>query len=307
LSGGLAVAATARVRMRYLAVLLCLGACDHTVDGQKPVGGDVDTDAEIQRYLRRAYLDLTGHTPSDTELADATTRLREQANTPTARGAFVDELIQASTFATVFIDELENNVFGGNDLEAQYAFVCGIIRGIVQACNTCTNNDSCACQCANLPAYLAERESLRTTEADIAAGQTSSSVERRYASAQGYYVLAGTPEGITSSLFDDFLGRPAEADEIENGRNMVIGALLPGSPAGLLFHRHGSSYPDMVDIVFTSEVYREAMVRRTFNRYLAREPSSVELAHFVATLDANDPDARPLVRAVVSSREYFDQ
>lgn len=293
--------------MRYLAVLLCLGACDHTVDGQKPVGGDVDSDAELQRYLRRAYLDLTGHTPSDTELADATTQLREQNNTPTARGTFVDGLLQSATFATVFIDELENNVFGGNDLDAQYAFVCGIIRGTVPACNTCTSTDSCACQCANLASYLSEREALRTTETDYAGGMSSSAIERRYAMAQGYYVLAGTPEGITSSLFDDFLGRPAEADEIENGRNMVIGALLPGSPAGLLFHRHGANYGDLVDIVFTSEVYREAMVRRTFNRYLARDPSSGELAHFVATLDANDPDARGLVRAVVASREYFDQ
>jgi len=293
--------------MRYLAVLLCLGACDHTVDGQKPVGGNVDSDAEIQRYLRRAYLDLTGHAPSDTELADATTQLREQTNTPTARGTFVDGLLQSSTFATVFIDELENNVFGGNDLDSQYAFVCGIIRGTVPACQTCTSNDSCACQCANLPSYLSEREALRTTETDYAGGMSSSAIERRYAMAQGYYVLAGTPEGIASSLFDDFLGRPAEADEIENGRNMVIGALLPGSPAGLLFHRHGSNYGDLVDIVFTSEVYREAMVRRTFNRYLARDPSSGELAHFVASLDATDPDARSLVRAVVASREYFDQ
>jgi hypothetical protein len=49
------------------------------------------------------------------------------------------------------------------------------------------------------------------------------------------------------------------------------------------------------------------MVRRVFERYLARSPSANELAHFVSTLDANDPDARGLVRAVVSSREYFAQ
>jgi hypothetical protein len=48
-------------------------------------------------------------------------------------------------------------------------------------------------------------------------------------------------------------------------------------------------------------------VRRVFNRYLAREPSSAELAHFAPTLDASKPDMRPLVQAVLSSREYFDQ
>ena len=74
-----------------------------------------------------------------------------------------------------------------------------------------------------------------------------------------------------------------------------------------MFHRHGSDYADLIDIVFDSEVYREAIVRRVFGRYLAREPSSVELAHFVSTLDAAKPDVRGVVRAVLSSREYFEQ
>jgi hypothetical protein len=44
-----------------------------------------------------------------------------------------------------------------------------------------------------------------------------------------------------------------------------------------------------------------------FDRYLARSPSATELTHFVDTLDATDPDLRGVARAVVSSREYFDQ
>ena len=103
----------------------------------------------------------------------------------------------------------------------------------------------------------------------------SSAIERRYAKAAGYFVLAGTPEGRVRTLFDDFLSRPAELDEVENGRSMIFGSILPGSPAGLMFHRHGSNYDDLLDIIFDSEVYREAMVRRVFERYLARSPSSL--------------------------------
>ena len=88
---------------------------------------------------------------------------------------------------------------------------------------------------------------------------------------------------------------------------MIVGAIFPGSPAGLMFHRHGSNYADMINIIFESEVYRESMVRRAFNRYLAREPSSLELPYFATTLDATKPDMRSLVRAVLSSREYFEQ
>ncbi len=288
-------------------VLLCLAACDDTVSGQKPVGGDVDTEAEIQRYLRRVYLDLTGHVPTDADLAASTTRLQAAANTPTARAELVAELIAKEDFAKVWIEELENGIFGGNTLDSQYALVCGIIRVTVPACQSCTENYSCDCNCGPLPTYKTEKADLAKTSADFQAGTKSSDLERRYALAFGYFVLSGAPEGRVRSLFDDFLSRPAEPDEIENGRSMIFGSIFGDSPAGLMFHRHGKNYADLIDIIFDSEVYRESMVRRVFGRYLAREPSSAELAHFTSTLDANVPDARGLVRAVVSSREYFDQ
>jgi hypothetical protein len=295
------------VQRRLVTILLCLAACDDTVSGGKPVGGDVDTEAEIQRYLRRAYLDLTGHVPSDADLSASTMRLQTAGNTPTARGELVAELVGKDEFSKIWIEELENGIFGGNTLTQQYEFVCGIIRGTVPACSSCTATDSCECTCGPLPAYKTEKADLAKTAADLQGGAKSSDLERRYAAAFGYFVLAGAPEGRVRALFDDFLSRQAEPDEIENGRSMIFGSIFPGSPAGLLFHRHGSSYEDLLDIVFDSEVYRESMVRRVFGRYLAREPSSVELAYFTSTLDANAPDVRGLVRAVVSSREYFEQ
>jgi hypothetical protein len=73
-----------------------------------------------------------------------------------------------------------------------------------------------------------------------------------------------------------------------------------------MFHRHGGNYADLIDIIFDDEVYREAVVAGVFDRYLARQPSSAELAHFVGALAAADPDARPVIEAVLSSKEYFD-
>lgn len=289
-----------------LAVPLALAGCNDTVGGNKPVGKAVDSDAQIQRFLRRGYLDLAGHAPSDAELADGTTRLRDAGNTATARGGLVGDLIGADAYTTVWVGELENSILGGNSLDQQYALVCGIIRGTVPACMSCTQSDACSCPCPQLAALGTERAGLRTAAADLRTGTKTSAIEQRYAMATGYYALAGTPEARVKALFDDFLARSPEADETENGRAMVIGSLL-SSPAGLLFHRLGANYADLIDIVFHSEVYREAMVQRVFQRYLARSPSSAELAHFVATLSATDPDQRDVVRAVVSSREYFAQ
>lgn len=290
-----------------LHLVLVLAACERTIDDQQPVGGQVDSEAAVERYVRRAHLDLAGAPPTDAVLTATTTRLREQDNTAAARSAFIDELIAGDAFATLWIEELENSIFAGNTLEQQYTFVCSIVRGQDRSCDSCTATDACDCACGALPTLKAERTDLRQAAADLRANESSSSIERRYAAAIGYFALAGTPEGRVRTLFDDFLARPAEADEMENGRAMIIGALFPGSPAGLMFHRHGGNYADLIDILFDSEVYREAMVRRVFGRYLARDASPAELAHFTPTLDANDPDARPLVRAVLSSREYFDQ
>ena len=283
------------------------GACGETVGGQKPVGKTEDTDAQLQRYLRRAYLDLSGHGPSDAELGDATARLRTAGNTAASRGELVDDLIARDTFAAVWTGELENTIFGGNSVDQQYTTVCGIVRGTTPACMTCTDADACACACPQLETLATERTGLRASAQDFLAGTQSSVIEQRHATASAYFALIGTPEARVKALFDDFLARDAEADEIENGRAMILGSLIPGSPAGLLFHRLGASYADLADIVFHSEVYREAMVRRVFARYLARSPGAAELAHFVSTLDATNPDARGVVRAVVSSREYFDQ
>ncbi len=295
------------MRSCRLAILLSLAACSESQPGGKPVGGMVDSDAAIQRYLRHATLDLAGHVPSDGDLATSTQQLRDGGNTAAVRGTFVDGLLGADTYPTVWVEELENSIFGGNTLDTQYAFVCGIIRGSTQDCLSCTATDSCQCSCPEITPLAAERTQLEMSASDLGTGTPSSTIERRYAMAEGYYALAGAPESRVKTLFDDFLARDAEADEIENGRAMVFGSLIQGSPAGLLFHRYGASYSDLIDIIFTSEVYREAMVRRVFERYLSREPTTLELVHFVNTLDANTPDARGLVRAVVSSREYFDQ
>jgi len=292
--------------LSWLVVLLGVAACDDKISGQKPVGGTVDSDASIQRYLRRAYLDLTGTPPADADLTASTQQLHDQSNSAVARGTLVDSLLAKPEFAKVWTQELENSIFAGNDVDQQYALVCGLVRGDA-ACLSCTATDSCMCSCPEMAPLLTERTQLETTATDFAANTATSTLERRYANAEGYYALIGTPEARVGSLFTDFLSRTAETDEIDNGRAMIVGSLIAGSPAGLMFHAEGATYADLLDIIFNSEVYRESMVRRVFLRYLAREPSSAELAHFVPTLDAMNPDSRTVVRAVVSSREYFDQ
>ena len=192
------------MRRLFLLTALGLAGCEQTIDDQKPVGSHTDSEAEVERYVRRAYLDLSGRPPSDADLQATTVRLREQSNTAAARATFADELIAKDEYATLWVEELENGIFGGNRLEDQYAFVCAIIRGQDRACDSCTQMDSCKCTCNILPTLDAERTDLMKATADFKANVATSEIERRYAAAVGYFALSGGPEGRVSALFDDF-------------------------------------------------------------------------------------------------------
>ena len=294
-------------------VALAAAACSgDSVEGVAPVGGTTASSVELERFARRLHLDLTASPASDDYLADAVAELEQARTGPAAaRAALADRLMESDEFAQVFVDELSNRVFGGEDPDNRYALICGVTRDEDPSCAKCgppPGGDACAaCDCERLTTIHADRQALYDAAADLTAGQAATSeVERRFAESTA---LAGfsAPDVLATQVFELFLGRPAEADEQVNAEAMIFGAIVPDSPAGLLFHRHGSSYQDLLDIIFQSEVYREAAVSAVFSRYLGRSALLPEMAHFAAQLDAGVPDVRPTIRAVVSSQEYFEQ
>jgi hypothetical protein len=297
-----------------LVSLVALGAaaCGDSVDGLAPVGGAEPSAVELERFVRRLHLDLTGQPASDEFLAESVAELEKSADgASAARGALADRLIESEEFAQVVADELSNRAFGGENPENRYDLLCGVTRDEDPACAECgppADGDPCAdCDCERVTAYRTDRQAVRDAAAELAAGTiTTAEVDRRFAESSALSAFS-TPDALADQLFELFLGRPAEADEQANVEAMILGSVVPDSPAGLLFHRHGSNYQDLLDILFESEVYREAAVSAVFSRYLGRSARLSEMAHFSAELDADRPDVRPVVRAVASSQEYFDQ
>lgn len=285
-----------------------LFGCTETKTGFVPELGVEDSAAAKERFARRLYLDLTGLPATAEETEAVLAALTEQGNTPETRGALAETLVRSPAFGKLHLSEVENAALGGQTLAGGYDLVCNIIRGTDTACFTCEDIDACACPCASLAVIGDERQALTDLGEAFFAGQVSSSeLERAVAASQPFAFNGTSPEGISMQLFQVFLGRPAEADEQKNARFMTIGAIAAGSPAGLLFHRHGANYEDLLDIVFESEVYRDALVTRVFGRYLGRRPSPDEMRFFSAALDPAHPDVRSVVRAVVSSGEYYQQ
>jgi hypothetical protein len=299
-----------------LAVWLCFvagaAACGDTVDGLSPVGGEEPSTATLERFARRLHLDLTGRPATDDYLADAVAELGGETRAATsaaARAALADRLIDSEDFAQTTIDELTNRVFGGEDPDNGYSLLCAITRDEDPRCAECgpAAGDPCTgCDCAPLVELADDRQGLLDAPTDLAGDATTAAIERRFAGSRALAAFSA-PAALVDRLFETFLGRPAEADEQVNAESMTLGSFIPGSPAGLLFHRHGANFQDFIDILFDSEVYRDAATSAVFERYLGRPARLAEMAHFSAELDADDPDVRLVIRAVVSSQEYFEQ
>src|SRR5262249_46737076 len=136
---------------------------------------------------------------------------------------------------------------------------------------------------------------------------TTGELERRYAASKVFFDSAGDQDQIATNMFNAFLGKKPSDDELHNAGMIAAGDNLPGASKGILFHRAGGTYADLVDIVFTSEVYREVAVAAVFQRYLGRPPSPDERSAFVSGLSETKTDVVPVIRAVVTSKEYFEQ
>jgi hypothetical protein len=295
-------------------VLVALAAaCSDRVEGLEPVGGAEDSLVRKERFVRRLHLDLTAAAPAEADTAAALDRLAAEGNSAATRGALAGDLIETPAFASAYVAELENRIFAGQPPEYRYQLLCNLFRNDDPACQACPDpvgGDPCSgCDCPMVALLAAERTALADSATDLASGMTTGEIELRYAMANVFRYY-GNPQAVSQALFLGFLGRLPGSEELRNAMMMVFGAGTGqnSNPNGVLFHRYGKNYQDLGDIVFTSEVYREAVVDAVFLRYLGRNAAPAELAHFAAQLDAEaPPDARPLIRAVLSSREYFEQ
>jgi hypothetical protein len=271
--------------------------------------GDDVTPAQKERFARRIHLDLTGLPPEPDAQQALLRRLDEEGNTAEVRAAVASEILASPAARSLLVAEMTEAAYSGQTLDVGYELVCDVAIFMDAECGACDYDGACACDCPQIQGFAKEREALEALVASLAAdgGARTSDIERALSASSPFLFNNTSAEGIARQVFQVFLGRPPEPDEMRNARFMIFGTFVPPAPSGLLFHRHGGSYEDLLDIVFESEVYREALVGRVFSRYLGRRPTSDELRFFSGSLDAERPDARALIQAVVSSSEYFHQ
>lgn len=294
-----------RATLALVLVLSPASACRGESD-LYPASEAAPSAASVERYVRRAHVDLTGAVPDEATIVAARDRLLEDGASAAARIAFARTLVESEAFARKLVDDVRTAAFDGVPTDRVFAIYCRASANGDGGCEKCPFDaaDPCACDCSGTTLLAGERAAIGDFAARFAAGEASSTIERELATSAIYQMHGGSVEGLATSLFEDFFDRPPEADEIANVRSCARGSGVSGMGC-TLFRENASNYAGMVERAFASEVYREAAVRRVFRQLLGRVPEPVEYRTFAVTSDAPF-DVRPLVIKVIASNEYFD-
>jgi hypothetical protein len=105
-------------------------------------------------------------------------------------------------------------------------------------------------------------------------------------------------ENFVVSCFQHFLNRYPTENELSEGKKMVDGA-----PA-ILFLESGQNKTDFVNIFFGSRDYQEGLAINLYNRYLLRNPASIEMGNAVQAFSTTH-DYVQMQKDILSTNEYI--
>ena len=105
-------------------------------------------------------------------------------------------------------------------------------------------------------------------------------------------------ENFVVSCFQHFQNRYPTQNELTEGKKMVDGV-----PA-ILFLESGQSKDDFIDIFFTSKDYFEGLAINLYQRFLLRDPSSIEMGN-AATAFTNTHDYIQMQKDILATNEYI--
>src|SRR5205085_1157862 len=105
-------------------------------------------------------------------------------------------------------------------------------------------------------------------------------------------------ENFVISCFQHFLNRYPTQNELSEGKKMIDGA-----PA-ILFLESGQSKDDFINIFFTSRDYYEGLAINLYQRFLLRNPSSIEMGN-AATAFVNTHNYVQMQKDILSTNEYI--
>ncbi len=271
-----------------------IAACSKTEDvkitGNVPPPDHTIDSSTINIYVNKAYINLLGREPVESEKGAALAILRQNNFSVGDRKQFVATLFSRQEYIRNLYNVANNEYLRNLDsLEIeQQIFVFNNLLGQPQY----------APFFDALHFELNRLDTLKRTLSNMYVGAMDyRAMLSRMTNNYFYDQINMGSENFVVSTYQNFLFRYPSDGELLAGKTMVDGN------TSTVFFKQGKSRYDYINIFFETDDYYEGQVRFIFKKYLFREPSSAEI-YLYTNLYKNSNDYKQLQKEVFSLDEY---
>jgi len=266
---------------------------DTVLTGNAPPDYNGTPSVIIENYVNKVYIDLIGEEPDDTELTDNVAYLKVNDLSVKAKDSIVKKVIYTKQYYNRLYDIEKSEMLEGIDSLsiAGQIYLLELQKAIYE--------DSGKTQLLQLfDDEIRRLTNLQNAPMDYYNGTITLS---------GFYeVLINNPiydelnmgsENFVNSCFENLLHRFPTVAELADGIEMV-----DGNPSAL-FNEEGNSKGDYIKIITTSTAFYEGMVYDGYQRFLVRDPNSIEVYAESDSVQTSN-DIQLLHRIILKKVEY---
>jgi hypothetical protein len=245
----------------------------------------------ISNYVNRVYVSVLGREASTGEKIDGFNLLRYNNLSLSSRSQFLDQVFSKNEYLPHLYDfarvELLNNID-----TAQITFYLFIF-------NLYANDTAQQVYWDIYNSEITRLDSLQRVPSDLVNHTIDIQyLHRRCINNFFYDQINMGSENFVVSCFQHFLNRYPTSSELSEGKKMV-----EGTPA-ILFLESGQSKDDFIDIFFNSKDYFEGLAINLFQRFLLRNPSSIEMGN-AANAFISTHDYIQMQKNILATNEYI--
>ena len=279
----------------FIIVIVLFSACKKyetdTISGNVPPPDGTINNVTVENYVNKVYISVLGRKPDSVELNSGMSVLTKNNLSAANRTQFLDSVFNHPEY----YDHLYNTALSDllNSLDTnnipQYL---AIFQPLLL--------DSAYIQSWNqLRFEITRLDSMRVIPTELKSGAINA-IEMQKRCINNYFydqINMGAANFVISS-FLHFLNRAPTTNELTQGENIVNGT------PGTLFLQVGQSKQDYLAIFFSSLNYFEGEAVLLYNKYLFRNPTSVEMTN-AATKFQSILDYIQLQKDILSTNEYI--
>ncbi len=245
----------------------------------------------IENYVNKVYITVLGREPDAAEYSFSYNLLRDSNVSEASRFRFLDSVFADTGYLT--------NIYTKANVDLLNNMDTADITTQIYLYNLFLTDTQYQFAWTELQNEIDRMELLKHAPSELVAGSINVvELHKRMVNNYFYDQLNMGALNYVVSVFQHFLQRTPTTFESDQSVAMVNGT------SGTLFLQSGLSKNDFINIFFSSSDYYEGQVRNVYNRYLFREPTSVEMTTGTETYQTSGSYSQ-LQKNILATNEYI--